>query len=82
MTENNSGSLSEKFKQKAIEELREDDLRKQQALAQFREWILKQGHIKNCRTGLLLIKRIVNSIRHCLYFLCTKTCLYTYEHVK
>jgi hypothetical protein len=43
--------LSEKLKLKAQIELREDDLRKQQALEQFREWISKQGHIKNCRTG-------------------------------
>lgn len=44
-------SLDAKFKLKAKAELREDDLRKEQALEQFREWITKQGHIKNCRTG-------------------------------
>lgn len=43
--------LNEKFKLKAQVELREDDTRKHQALEQFREWISKQGHIKNCRTG-------------------------------
>jgi hypothetical protein len=46
-----NAQLSENFKQKALNELREDDSRKQQALEQFREWITKQGHIKNCRTG-------------------------------
>ena len=44
-------TLDEKFKLKAQVELREDDLRKEQALEQFREWLKKQGHIKNCRTG-------------------------------
>lgn len=47
--------LNEKFKLKAQVEVREDDLRKQQALEQFREWLCKQGHIKNCRTGKLLV---------------------------
>lgn len=47
--------LDEKFKIKAFAELREDDLRKRQALEQFREWIAKQGHIKNCRTGSSLM---------------------------
>lgn len=44
--------LSEQFKSKALDELREDDSRRQQALQQFREWISKQSHITNCRTGL------------------------------
>jgi len=46
-----NAQLSEQFKQKALNELREDDSRKQQALEQFREWISRQGHIKYCRTG-------------------------------
>ena len=46
-----SAPISENFKQKALNELREDDSRKQQALEQFREWISKQGHIQYCRTG-------------------------------
>lgn len=44
--------LSEEYKSIARNELREDELRKQQALEQFHEWICKQGHIKNCRKGL------------------------------
>lgn len=43
--------LPEAFKAKALSELREDDIRKRQALEQFREWIGKQGHIDNCRMG-------------------------------
>lgn len=46
--------LSDDLKQKAFEELREDETRKQQALEQFRDWISRQGHIRNCRTGMLL----------------------------
>lgn len=44
-------ALSDAIKNMAFVELREDDMRKMQALEQFREWISKQGHIKNCRTG-------------------------------
>ena len=32
-------------------EIREDDLRKAQCLAQFREWISKNPAFKNYRTG-------------------------------
>ncbi|KAG5675997.1 hypothetical protein PVAND_005852 [Polypedilum vanderplanki] len=62
-----STELSEKFKVKALNELREDDLRKKQALEQFREWISKQGHIKNCRTDdnfllrFLRVKKYTNA---------------------
>lgn len=45
-------ALPETFKIKALTELREDELRKSQSLQHFREWIAKQSHIKNCRTGL------------------------------
>jgi hypothetical protein len=43
--------LAEPFKTKALVELREDDGRKTQSLVQFREWISKQNHIKDGRTG-------------------------------
>jgi hypothetical protein len=43
--------LSESFKTKACKELREEDLRREQSLQQFRDWISKQDHIKNPRTG-------------------------------
>jgi hypothetical protein len=43
--------LSGKFKEKALEELREDELRRNQALDQFRDWITVQRHIVKCRTG-------------------------------
>lgn len=47
--------LAEEFKAKAKAELREDELRKSQALEQFRDWIAKQGHIRSCRTGSMRI---------------------------
>jgi hypothetical protein len=43
--------LSEFYKTKALQELREEDLRRSQALEQFRDWISKQGFIQHCRTG-------------------------------
>lgn len=46
-------NLSEEFQRKASNELREDVTRRTQALAQFREWIEKQSHIKKCRSGLI-----------------------------
>ncbi|XP_070496761.1 retinaldehyde-binding protein 1-like [Chironomus tepperi] len=66
MSETNA-QLSEKFIQKALNELREDDSRKQQALEQFREWISKQGHIQYCRTDdsfllrFLRVKKYTNA---------------------
>lgn len=44
-------TLSAKFKKLALDELREDDNIRSQALSQFREWISKHPHIKKCRTG-------------------------------
>lgn len=43
--------LSTKLQEKAKNELREDESRKQQSLEQFREWIAKHPFIKSCRTG-------------------------------
>jgi hypothetical protein len=43
--------LSEQSKAKAAAELREETSRRTQSLDQFREWISKQDHIKNPRTG-------------------------------
>lgn len=45
-------NLTEELQIKASNELREDAARRTQSLAQFREWIGKQNHIKKCRTGL------------------------------
>lgn len=56
--------LNEKFKLIAQVELREDDTRKHQALEQFREWIAKQGHIKNCRTGNCRWLKIIESSKY------------------
>lgn len=44
-------TLPAKFKKIALDELREDDNIRSQALSQFREWIAKHPHIKKCRTG-------------------------------
>lgn len=44
-------NLGPKFKKMALEQLREDENIRTQALSQFREWIAKHPHIKRCRTG-------------------------------
>lgn len=49
--------LKEPFKTQAAKELREEDLRKTQALEQFRDWISKQDHITNPRAGMSFSKR-------------------------
>lgn len=43
--------LAQKYIEKARDELREDDTRKEQALQHFREWIAKHPFIKNIRQG-------------------------------
>lgn len=43
--------VSEKFKEIAKLELREDEQRKQQALAHFREWLNKHPYIRKVRQG-------------------------------
>lgn len=43
--------LPQKYIDKARNELREDDIRKEQALKHFREWISKHPFIKNIRQG-------------------------------
>lgn len=45
--------LADKFLEKAKEELREDDTRKEQALEHFRQWIQKHPFIKDIRQGSL-----------------------------
>lgn len=36
--------------------IRENDLRKQQALEQFRTWLEKHPFIKNCRQGMFRLE--------------------------
>lgn len=43
--------LADKFLEKAKEELREDETRKEQALEHFRQWIQKHPYIKDIRQG-------------------------------
>lgn len=50
-TKKYSGPLSEETRKLAKEELREDDLSREQALTQMRSWIEKNPKIVNCRTG-------------------------------
>lgn len=54
-------SLTSKLKKVAQEELREDDNIRQQALAQFREWIAKHPHIKKCRTDAVFLLRFLRT---------------------
>lgn len=39
----------------AKEEIREDEMRKEQSLEQLRDWIEKHPFISNCRTGELIL---------------------------
>ncbi|XP_063701167.1 retinaldehyde-binding protein 1-like [Culicoides brevitarsis] len=52
-------NVSEKFKKIAKEELGEDDQKRTQALAQFREWIAKHPHIRACRTDAVFLLRFL-----------------------
>ncbi|XP_037037494.1 clavesin-1 [Bradysia coprophila] len=54
-------NLSSKFKKIALEELREDDNIRGQALAQFREWIAKHPTIKKCRTDAVFLLRFLRT---------------------
>lgn len=49
--ENHESNLSEKFLEIAKNDLGENDTKRSQALAQLREWIKKNGNIKNCVLG-------------------------------
>jgi CRISPR/Cas system CMR-associated protein Cmr5 small subunit len=46
-------NLSEKYKELAKTNVREDESRREQSLEQFREWLSKHPFIKKCNTGLL-----------------------------
>uniref|UniRef100_A0A336MMV3 CSON003210 protein n=2 Tax=Culicoides sonorensis TaxID=179676 RepID=A0A336MMV3_CULSO len=52
-------NVSEKFKKIAKEELGEDEQKRSQALAQFREWIAKHPHIRACRTDAVFLLRFL-----------------------
>lgn len=54
-------NLSQKFKEIAQTELREDENIRTQALAQFREWISKHPHIKRCRTDAVFLLRFLRT---------------------
>ncbi|XP_062549652.1 clavesin-1-like [Armigeres subalbatus] len=54
-------TLSDKLRKIAKAELREDDKVREQALAQMREWIAKNPHIKKCRTDPLFLLRFLRT---------------------
>lgn len=54
-------NLSSKFKNTALEELREDENIRTQALQQFREYIAKHPHIKRCRTDAVFLLRFLRT---------------------
>lgn len=54
-------NLSPKFKKIALDDLREDENIRSQALAQFREWIAKHPHIKKCRTDAVFLLRFLRT---------------------
>lgn len=49
--------MDQKFIKIAEKELREDELRKQQALAQFRDCLSKHPFLKNVRQGELIVNK-------------------------
>lgn len=54
-------TLSAKYRTMALDELREDENIRSQALAQFREWIAKHPHIKRCRTDAVFLLRFLRT---------------------
>lgn len=60
--------LTSVFRKKALEEVNEDESRKEQSLKQFREWIAKHPFIKRVRTGQKFFKKIY------FYFIRTRAC--------
>lgn len=57
--EETAAGLSERALAVAKTELREDRLTREQALQHFREWIVKNQDLENCRTGKRLFQRSV-----------------------
>ncbi|XP_055531158.1 clavesin-1-like [Wyeomyia smithii] len=54
-------TLSEKLRKIAKAELRETDSIREQSLAQMREWIAKNPHIKKCRTDPVFLLRFLRT---------------------
>lgn len=52
-------SLSEKYRALALEQLREDDTLREQALEAMRTWIAKHPYIRRCRTDSLFLLRFL-----------------------
>lgn len=63
-------SLTPALKKKALDELGEDDNIREQALEQFREWIIKHPRIKNCRTDVVFLLRFLRLKKFCLPAAC------------
>ncbi|EDS40098.1 conserved hypothetical protein [Culex quinquefasciatus] len=52
-------SLSDKYRALALEQLREDDTLREQALEAMRAWIAKHPYIRRCRTDSLFLLRFL-----------------------
>lgn len=69
--ENILDKMDPKFIEKAKVELREDEFRKTQALAQMRDWISKHPFLKGIRQGMLSMNiyklNLVNSRKQLLF---------------
>lgn len=68
-TTNYDCKLSKSYQDIALNELREDETRRTQALEQFRDWIKKHPFIKSCRTGLTIHIHILKlNFNHEIYY--------------
>ena len=56
-------TLSDELKRKAKEELREDDIIREQYLRQLRQWIAKHPRIKRCRTDAVFLLRFLRATK-------------------
>ncbi|XP_055630586.1 alpha-tocopherol transfer protein-like [Toxorhynchites rutilus septentrionalis] len=63
-------SLSEKFRQLAMEQLREDDTLREQALEAMRVWIAKHPYIRRCRTDSLFLLRFLRQRKFSIPLAC------------
>lgn len=80
-SKSNRMELSEFYKAKAFEDFGEDDLKRNQSLEQFREWIRKQTHIKSGELSKFsLVKSLSRQIKRNIHFLqMTSFCLHIFD---
>ncbi|XP_058464906.1 alpha-tocopherol transfer protein-like [Malaya genurostris] len=63
-------SLSDKYRQLAKEQLREDDTLRKQALDAMRAWIAKHPYIRRCRTDSLFLLRFLRQRKFSIPLAC------------